>query len=87
MWVALIWIPAVIVGGIIGSRKGKGGLGFVLGLLLSWLGVIIIAVVQPNHDKLVENGIEQKCPHCAEYISSEAKVCKHCGKDVAPESA
>lgn len=24
-----------------------------------------------------------KCPHCAEFIKTEAKVCKHCGRDVA----
>lgn len=23
-----------------------------------------------------------KCPHCAEEISADAKVCKHCGRDV-----
>ena len=23
-----------------------------------------------------------KCPHCAELILREAKVCKHCGRDV-----
>jgi hypothetical protein len=26
----------------------------------------------------------RKCPHCAESIKAEAKVCKHCGRDVAP---
>lgn len=24
----------------------------------------------------------KKCPHCAEWIKAEAKVCKHCGRDV-----
>ena len=24
----------------------------------------------------------KKCPHCAEIIKEDAKVCKHCGRDV-----
>jgi hypothetical protein len=25
-----------------------------------------------------------QCPQCAEWIRPEAKVCKHCGRDVPP---
>jgi hypothetical protein len=24
----------------------------------------------------------RKCPHCAEWVVREAKVCKHCGRDI-----
>ena len=27
---------------------------------------------------------ERDCPHCAEKILVQAKVCKHCGRDVEP---
>ncbi len=27
---------------------------------------------------------ERDCPHCAERILARARVCKHCGRDVAP---
>lgn len=27
-------------------------------------------------------GGQTKCPHCAELVKLEAKVCKHCGKDI-----
>lgn len=26
----------------------------------------------------------RECPHCAEEIRVRAKICKHCGRDVAP---
>jgi hypothetical protein len=28
--------------------------------------------------------VERDCPHCAEPILEKAKVCKHCGREVAP---
>lgn len=28
--------------------------------------------------------VERECPHCAERILARARVCKHCGRDVAP---
>lgn len=28
----------------------------------------------------------RKCPYCAEFILVEAKVCKHCGRDVEHET-
>ena len=29
---------------------------------------------------------ERECPHCAERILARAKVCRYCGRDVAPLS-
>jgi hypothetical protein len=31
------------------------------------------------------SGLTVKCPLCAEWVSGEAKVCKHCGRDIADE--
>lgn len=33
-----------------------------------------------------EQNLQRKCPYCAEYIKKEAKVCKHCGRDIAEPS-
>jgi len=30
--------------------------------------------------------VERDCPYCAERILARARVCKHCGRDVVPES-
>jgi hypothetical protein len=58
VWV--IWtITAVITAMLIGDRKGRHWAGLVLGLLLGWLGVIIIALVPPTHEKLVEREKER----------------------------
>ena len=92
MWI-VIWLSAVLVGAIIGSNKGKTGTGIVLSLLLSWIGVIIVAVLQPSQEfveekkkaeesEMLQSGSMKKCPHCSELIKSEAAVCKHCGRDL-----
>jgi membrane protein YdbS with pleckstrin-like domain len=31
-----------------------------------------------------EPRLERECPYCAERILARARVCKHCGRDVAP---
>lgn len=36
--------------------------------------------IKPKVQRLAQD--ERKCPHCAEIIKSEARVCKHCGRDL-----
>jgi hypothetical protein len=40
--------------------------------------------VQPARRAEVEARDERECPHCAERILTRAKLCKHCGREVAP---
>ncbi len=35
-------------------------------------------------DHANEPRLERECPYCAERILARARVCKHCGRDVAP---
>ncbi len=48
-------------------------------------------VVTPAGGKSVERFVTgrqaRRCPHCAETIQDEAKVCKHCGRDVSAAPA
>ena len=56
----LVWeVGAVAVASIIGSRRGRPWTGFLLGLILGWIGVIVIALITPTHAKRVERERER----------------------------
>jgi len=87
------------VGGAIGSAKGRGAEGFVLGLLLGFIGWIIAAVMQPTPQfearrrmavqaafPVQKSAPTRDCPWCAETIKAAAIVCRFCGRDVQPIS-
>src|SRR5213595_1698520 len=84
------WILCGVAGGAMLSRYNKAGTGFLLGLLFGPIG-LIIAWTMRDTSKLDEakdasgartvsgeQRVERECPHCAERILVQAKVCKHC---------
>jgi predicted membrane channel-forming protein YqfA (hemolysin III family) len=59
--ILLIWVvAATVVATIIGNRKGRPWTGFILGLLLGWIGVIIIAVTPPTYAMRVQRERERQ---------------------------
>jgi hypothetical protein len=71
----LAFLPAYLACNL-GEQRSIGYFaGFWLGLLLGWLGVLIV-LLYPYQ------GPTQKCPYCAERVKLEARVCKHCGRDL-----
>lgn len=75
----LIFFGLVLPAGIaysIGRGRDRGGLGLLLGLLLSWIGVVIALF-------LTTGGMD--CPLCREKIKHDAQVCKHCGATIETE--
>lgn len=59
-----------------------------LGALLFWLPALFVTiplhVIYAATRKAAPNGL--KCPDCKEVVDREARVCKHCGAQLVPES-
>ena len=69
----VFWVICGIVAAVIGSRKGAGGVSFLLGLLLGPLGIIISIVIKGNRIQ---------CPSCREYIDPAALKCPKCQENI-----
>lgn len=77
-----ILFAAILIGLIPASiAKGKGRSFF--GWWLYGSAIFIVALPHALLAKPVEGAGVRKCPHCAELIKDEAKVCRFCGRDVA----
>lgn len=72
-----------LLGGLLGlvaaQRRGfSESVGALAGVLLGPLAFLMFFVSGVTRADVGR----RKCPHCAEWIKGEAKVCKHCGRDV-----
>ena len=93
---ALFAIPVAYVA----SSTGRSAPGFFfLSFFFSFLVGILVVLAVPRLDSqtvitsdsgaFARRGSDElfKCPYCAEWVKSEAKVCRFCGKDIATEIA
>lgn len=83
----LFWVICGIAAAAVASSKGRSGFGwFVLGIFLGPFALLMVGFM-PKLEPEKINQDTRKCPFCAEFIKPEAKVCKHCGRDLPEEAA
>lgn len=79
-------LPAAIA-----RSKGRSFFGFwIYGALLFIVALPHAILCAPNTDSIearqLSTGERRKCPHCAELIKKEARICRYCGNSVEPEN-
>ena len=80
--VLFIWLSQAAATSLIAKSKGRNSfVWYWLGLLLPFVALLLVSIINPSAAYLAAR---RKCPHCAELIRDEAKVCKHCGRALAP---
>jgi hypothetical protein len=82
-----VWFVCALIAAAICEGKGlSAAAGFFLGLLLGPIGVIIAALLSGDETVLeqraLNSGQMRKCPHCAELVKWDAKVCRYCGREL-----
>lgn len=83
------WVVVCALFGVVtmvaAKSRGHSWTWFFAGLLLGPIGLIWVLVIPANEAAVasarINAGTLKRCPHCAESIHPDAKVCKHCGKD------
>ena len=87
--IVLWWVIFGIAAGIVTAAKSQNALGFIagflLGVLLGPIGLLISFFIKPSKGKLMKG--KRECPYCKEAINAQATVCPHCQRESVAVSA
>ena len=82
------WLIMGIVVAILAASKGRGWpLWLLYGFVIWPVALVHALVMAPTPEAREERARRQglvKCPHCAEMIEPDARVCPHCQRDLSP---
>jgi len=78
----LLWILLGIVVALVARSKGRSGFGWFLYGFLIWpvalVHILLVARTAEAEEKRARSSGRVACPHCAEFIKPQARVCPHC---------
>ena len=81
VWLIFVVVLCLLVGKYASRRGLSATRYFLLSVLLSpVIGFLLVLVFAPSDPT-------RKCPHCAESVKRDAKVCRHCGRDLPPAAS
>jgi len=87
MYAVVVWFCFAVACAIVAQKKNRNAVGWFIWGIVGGIFALGILLLLPtiNVDSSVAGSPPKykKCPYCAEQILYEAKVCKHCGRDVS----
>lgn len=89
----MVWLFFTVCTVVVASSKGRStGWWAILGLLFSFLALIVVAILPSAKPKPVLAGAEEatpdthvRCPACRELVRRDASRCKHCQITLIPQ--
>ncbi len=67
-----LWLGSAGIGAFLGTRKGYGNMGCILGALFGPFGWLVVWAM---------GEARQICPHCKSVLTRGASVCARCGRE------
>jgi hypothetical protein len=82
----LIWLMLGCFPAVVAARRGLPVLTwFLYGVLIMPVAMVHVFFAKPDSVTIaIRPETQRKCPACAEPVRPEAKICKHCGRDLPP---